>query len=111
MPCKKCGLKGHNKRTCLKTINILDDLKIDSKKECVICFNYIKYTLETPCNHIFCSKCIFTNITYGNFECPLCRTLLVNPKPVILKKYKKHMRRLKTRIKDLEHRLLNHVDN
>lgn len=126
MPCRNCGLKGHNKRTCLQHINNLDDIIIDSKKvkkphtsdvpDCVICFNKIKYQLETPCRHLFCSKCIFTNITHGNFNCPLCRTQLVNPKMAILKKYRRRIRALRLENQELHNKLYIkqapiHLDN
>ena len=115
MPCTICGLSGHNIRTCLQNINKLDDIKINSKEstdkhsieDCVICFNTIKYKVETPCKHTFCSKCIFTNITHGNFNCPLCRNLLVNPKISLLKKYRKKIRKLKIELQHLQYKLNN----
>ena len=115
MPCTICGLKGHNIRTCLQNINKLDDIKINSKEstdkhsieDCVICFNTIKYKVVTPCKHTFCSKCIFTNITHGNFNCPLCRNLLVNPKISLLKKYRKKIRKLKIELQHLQYKLNN----
>ena len=115
MPCKVCGESGHNKRTCLRNINTLTDINIDSTKpnscdtkqidDCIICFNTIKYKLETPCKHTFCSKCIFKNITHGNFNCPLCRTVLVNPKLAILKKYRKQIRKLTLQNNNLQYKL------
>ena len=115
MPCTICGLSGHNIRTCLQNINKLDDIKINSKEstdkhsieDCVICFNTIKYKVVTPCKHTFCSKCIFTNITHGNFNCPLCRNLLVNPKISLLKKYRKKIRKLKIELQHLQYKLNN----
>ena len=115
MPCKICGVTGHNKRTCLRNINTLTDINIDSTKptcsdtkqidDCIICFNTIKYKVETPCKHTFCSKCIFKNITHGNFNCPLCRTVLVNPKLAILKKYRKQIRKLTLQNNNLQYKL------
>ena len=115
MPCKICGESGHNKRTCLRNINTLTDINIDSTKpnscdtkqidDCIICFNTIKYKVETPCKHTFCSKCIFKNITHGNFNCPLCRTVLVNPKLAILKKYRKQIRKLTLQNNNLQYKL------
>ena len=115
MPCKICGVTGHNKRTCLQNINTLGDINIDSTKpnscdtkqidDCIICFNTIKYKVETPCKHTFCSKCIFKNITHGNFNCPLCRTVLVNPKLAILKKYRKQIRKLTLQNNNLQYKL------
>ena len=115
MPCKVCGESGHNKRTCLRNINTLTDINIDSTKpnscdtkqidDCIICFNTIKYKVETPCKHTFCSKCIFKNITHGNFNCPLCRTVLVNPKLAILKKYRKQIRKLTLQNNNLQYKL------
>jgi hypothetical protein len=115
MPCKICGVTGHNKRTCLRNIKTLDDIHIDSTKtnssdtkqidDCIICFNKIKYKVETPCKHTFCSKCIFKNITHGNFNCPLCRHVLVNPKLAVLKKYRKQIRKLKIENNHLQYKL------
>ena len=115
MPCKVCGESGHNKRTCLQNINTLGDINIDSTKsnscdtkqidDCIICFNTIKYKVETPCKHTFCSKCIFKNITHGNFNCPLCRNVLVNPKLAILKKYRKQIRKLTLQNNNLQYKL------
>jgi hypothetical protein len=117
MPCTNCGLTGHNKRTCLQNINTLDDITINSTKktyetsDCVICFNKIKNKLETSCNHTFCSKCIFTNISHGNFHCPLCRNLLVNPKLAIVKKYKRKIRKLKIENSRLRQCLQHDISN
>jgi hypothetical protein len=134
MTCSICNLKGHNKRTCknINTITHLNDYKIDhdiqltktskqsseqsdiqsvqpSKIYCVICFNTSKYITITPCNHTFCSKCIFTNITHGNFKCPLCRKPLVKPKRYFNKQNRREIRYLKYRIKELETLLCNEI--
>ena len=134
MPCTICNLKGHNKRTCknINTITHLNDYKIDhdiqlakkskqsskptnapsvqpSKIYCVICFNTSKYITITPCNHTFCSKCIFTNTTHGNFKCPLCRKILVNPKRHFNKQNRREIRFLKYKIRELETLLHNEI--
>lgn len=102
MTCSICNLKGHNMRTC-KNINSIQrvdtcstnhNTKNDNIK-CVICFNISTYTTTTPCKHTFCSTCIFTNITYGNFNCPLCRKVLVNPRGFFNKKHRRQIKRLK----------------
>lgn len=108
MPCKKCGLNGHNSRTCIQNNNTYTEGK---KEICIICYNNIKNILITPCEHTFCSKCIFTNITHGNFCCPLCRTSLVNPKISVLKRHRRLIHSLKKHIKNLEKKLSNQQNN
>ena len=40
--------------------------------ECPICFESLKnkFTIGTPCSHVFCSKCF---ILLKESECPICR--------------------------------------
>ena len=109
MVCSICKLSGHNKRTCknINSINQLDDYKINLKSSniCTICFNTSTYMTLTPCNHSFCSKCIFKNISFGNFSCPLCRKILVTPKKYFKKHNKKEIERLQKKVKLLTYSL------
>lgn len=113
MTCGICNQKGHNRRTCknINTIQQLDDFKIDTQyhsnkqEACIICFNIPKYITITPCKHIFCSKCIFKNISFGNFDCPLCRKILVTPKKFFKKRHRLEIEQLRYQVKTLTHTL------
>ena len=41
-------------------------------QECSICYESPSYNVVTPCNHLFCAKCIYTWAAQ-NDGCPLCR--------------------------------------
>ena len=48
--------------------------------ECAICFDDIDINVNcitTECNHRFHSKCFLTNASRNGFDCPMCRTELV----------------------------------
>ena len=109
MVCGICKLSGHNRRTCqnINTIHLLDDYKINSSIQptCIICFKPLKNATTTPCNHSFCSKCIFKSISFGNFNCPLCRKTLVTPKKFFKKHNKKEIERLQHKVKLLKYAL------
>jgi len=52
------------------------------KNECSICFDEIcgnKNCTTTECGHIFHSSCIFKNINFNGFSCPMCRNEFVEP--------------------------------
>ena len=42
---------------------------------CPICFDNIKNTITTKCNHIFCNSCLNKWLDNNN-SCPLCRTII-----------------------------------
>jgi len=51
--------------------------------ECPICMSEIlniNFSI-TECGHSFHSSCLLKNIIHNNCSCPICRTLLVEPKP------------------------------
>ena len=50
--------------------------------ECSICFDEIcgnKNCTTTECGHMFHSSCIFKNINFNGFACPMCRNEFVEP--------------------------------
>ena len=50
------------------------------KNECSICFDEIcenKNCTTTECGHMFHSSCIFKNINFNGFACPMCRNEFV----------------------------------
>jgi len=62
-----------------------DDFTIESSTdsilECSICYEIIdkqKNNCTTECGHSFCFKCIATSISYKNFNCPCCRSILID---------------------------------
>jgi len=50
-------------------------IKRKIKTECSICLSSYKEYLETPCNHIFCEKCILRWLKDNN-QCPYCRRII-----------------------------------
>lgn len=46
-------------------------------EECPICRD-CQCCVATPCQHSFCSTCLFSTFLYSNFKCPLCRSDLGN---------------------------------
>ena len=66
----------------LKAGNKLDDVTLINKSGleimCPICYeDSVDFTVETKCNHYFCSSCINLWLKQ-NKECPYCRMSLVN---------------------------------
>lgn len=115
MVCGICKLEGHNRRTCnnIQSIKNLDDYTINNintitktkqkiYENCIICFTKNKYPLLTPCNHTFCSKCIFQNISLGNFKCPLCRKNLIKNVHCSSRKCIRKLRKLQSQIRNLK---------
>jgi hypothetical protein len=112
MPCSICNENGHNRRTCkhINTTLNVNNSTVTLKKHtnplpCAICLGFSKYKTTTECGHTFCSKCIFKNITFGNFDCPLCRKILVRPKKYFKRFHKQEIERLKYNIRDLKHKI------
>jgi hypothetical protein len=113
MPCSICKKNGHNRRTCknmntVRTVNnsteCLKNKKCNSSP-CAICLSFSKYKTNTRCGHTFCSKCIFKNISFGNFNCPLCRKVLVRPKKYFKKYHKHEIVRLTHKIQILKNKI------
>lgn len=59
------------------------NVSIDSNQtECCICFELInknKNNCITECGHMFCLKCLANSMSYGNWNCPYCRTAVIEP--------------------------------
>lgn len=53
-----------------------------SKKECILCGEFMKSASATPCGHIFCWACIYDSLSYQKV-CPVCREN-VDPCRIIL---------------------------
>ena len=115
MVCGICKLDGHNRRTCttnrtvknvddytINNVNTITNYKTDIYEKCIICFTKNKYPLITPCNHTFCSKCIFKNISLGNFKCPLCRKNLIKNVHCSNRKCIRKLRRLQSQVRNLK---------
>jgi len=62
------------------------DITIDSNQtECCICFELInknKNNCITECGHMFCLKCLATTMYHDTWNCPYCRTSLIDVDPV-----------------------------
>ena len=69
-------------------------------QKCTICWNKMKSSYTTSCNHEFCHKCIKKNIeTYEATSCPICRyqfnevelhSIKIYKKPRNVKKHQKN---------------------
>ena len=91
MPCSLCHKDGHNRRTCtqhthiqeIQTDTVVQDNITEKKKnlQCVICLEDIinQPKTELTCSHVFCTKCIMTNMSTGNMKCPMCRDVIIDP--------------------------------
>ena len=44
--------------------------------ECAICFDTIKNSCMTPCNHVYCYNCLIKWIVKGGLICPICRSFI-----------------------------------
>lgn len=53
-----------------------------SKKECILCGEFMRSPSATPCGHVFCWVCIYDSLKYQKV-CPICREN-VNPNRIIL---------------------------
>ena len=68
-----------------------EDQENQENQKCTICWNNIKLSYTTPCNHEFCHKCIKKNIeTYEATSCPICRYQFNEVELHNIKIYKKH---------------------
>ena len=54
-------------------------MRIREPIECPICMECIggKNCVTTECGHKFHAKCIFTNIDRNGFNCPCCRSIMI----------------------------------
>ena len=71
MPCKKCGVDGHNIRTCTQKKN---KNKRDNN-ECCVCYEQLDSgngTVTTKCGHDYCAPC-FANWMRKSGNCAYCR--------------------------------------
>lgn len=77
MPCSKCGVGGHNKRTCVEKEPVV------SSEDCFVCYENVsvKGHVKTPCGHTYCIGCFVqhTQINKAN-NCGYCRTKLEIPR-------------------------------
>jgi hypothetical protein len=76
-------LNNRIKNRILKMTEIMNNCAATlSKNECSICFDEIcgnKNCTTTECGHMFHSSCIFKNINFNGFSCPMCRNEFVEP--------------------------------
>jgi hypothetical protein len=93
MPCSRCKLAGHNKRTC-PLLNMKEDSELPPLRTedhvsgspplkevetCPICYDEIgSDSAKTPCGHLFCTGCLLRN-SQENGICPMCRAEIVPP--------------------------------
>lgn len=77
MPCTKCGVNGHNKRTCVPKPTAL------SVDDCFVCYENVRLRgqVKTPCGHIYCIDCFVqhTQINKSN-NCGYCRSAIDIPR-------------------------------
>jgi hypothetical protein len=64
-------------------------IELENDDVCVICLQSLDKNLVksngifiSKCNHKFCSDCIFQNISHGNNNCPICRTVFIENKKI-----------------------------
>lgn len=70
----------------MEDTDTVTDVTIDSNQtECCICFELInknKNNCITECGHMFCLKCLATTMYHDTWNCPYCRTSLIDVDPV-----------------------------
>lgn len=68
--------------TSLISMDSLDAVSTNSTEtECCICFETInkqKNNCVTECGHMFCLKCLANSMYYDKWNCPYCRTSLID---------------------------------
>lgn len=75
MPCSKCGIDGHNKRTCVSLKPVTND--------CFVCYENVSELgqVTTPCGHTYCISCFVQHTQINNADtCGYCRTKLELPR-------------------------------
>lgn len=76
MHCSKCGVGGHNKRTCVEN-------KVTLIEDCFVCYENVSAQgqVKTPCGHTYCIGCFVqhTQINKAN-NCGYCRAKLEIPR-------------------------------
>jgi hypothetical protein len=83
MPCSKCGVGGHNKRTCVTSEPPVALKSAISADDCFVCYETVSVRgqVKTPCGHTYCIACFVqhTQINKSN-NCGYCRTELEIPR-------------------------------
>jgi len=86
MPCIKCGVSGHNKRTCI--IEPMVNMAVVASdplvaNDCFVCYENVdvRGQVKTPCGHTYCIGCFIqhTQINKSN-NCGYCRSELELPR-------------------------------
>ena len=98
MPCSKCGVNGHNKRTCLENEGIvlasepvaLEPMALEPVvnegvrvNDCFVCYENVNEQgqVTTPCGHTYCIGCFIQHTQINKAtNCGYCRTKLELPR-------------------------------
>jgi hypothetical protein len=77
MPCSKCGVGGHNKRTCVEKEPVV------SSEDCFVCYENVSVQgqVKTPCGHTYCIGCFVQHTQFNKANnCGYCRTKIEIPR-------------------------------
>jgi hypothetical protein len=75
MPCKKCGVDGHNIRTCTQEKTTNKNKNNRDNNDCCVCYEELETgngRVTTPCGHNYCALC-FVNWMRKSGRCAYCR--------------------------------------
>ena len=66
------------------------EIYIKSKKNevdnsCPICYNYMLSSVKLKCQHKLCLECFIISIDNINIKCPLCRDVIDEAKPILIR--------------------------
>lgn len=51
--------------------------------DCPICYESCTSYVNLKCNHKMCLSCFMTNINHININCPLCRSVIDESRPIL----------------------------
>jgi hypothetical protein len=82
MPCSKCGVSGHNKRTCVEN-EVTVENEGNNSLDCFVCYENVssRGQVTTPCGHTYCIGCFVQHTQINKAtNCGYCRAKLELPR-------------------------------
>jgi hypothetical protein len=72
----RCCNCGKNNKSLLISDSAIQQIKLNECSVCLDSFKQSNLILQLPCRHNFHKKCIYEWFLTGNYQCPICRTLV-----------------------------------
>lgn len=58
---------------------------MSSQNKCPICLENYDSNVNLKCKHKVCIRCFLKNIIHLNTKCPLCRDVIIETEPILIK--------------------------